>query len=153
MSNLTVKQLTELAKSRLEEAEILFASQKYDAAVYLGGYAIELAIKAKICQVLKWPEFPPSLPGDCKKIFDKLYSKDFVKTHNVADLCDFLFCLSGTTTSEEIKNAGLRNEWAQFSSRNSGWSEENRYKPIDSLTESEARDKIEDIKKLLTFFL
>jgi hypothetical protein len=149
MSNLTVKQLIELAESRLAEAEILFTHQKYDAAVYLGGYAIELAIKAKICQVLKWPEFPPSLPpADCKKIFDKLYTKDFVRTHNVVDLSNFLFCLSGTTT-KEIDNAGLRGEWTKFSTH---WSEQNRYEPIGSLTEPEARNNIEDIKKLLTFF-
>lgn len=153
MTNLTIKQLTELAESRLEEAEILFTHQKYDAAVYLGGYAIELAIKAKICQTLKWPEFPPSSPpADCKKLFDKIYTKDFVKTHNVVDLSNFLFCLSGTTT-QEIDHAGLRNEWTKFSDRNSGWSEENRYRPIGSLSPSDARDWLEDIKKLLTFFL
>jgi len=149
MSNLTVEELTKLAKSRLEEAEILLASQKYDAAVYLGGYAIELAIKAKICQVLRWSELPPSA-GDCKKISDKLYNKDFIKTHNVADLSDFLFCLSGSTTAREIDRADLRIAWSNFSTH---WSEQNRYKPIGSLTELEADGYLKYIRELLTFFL
>ena len=47
-----------LAKSRLQESEILFSKRKYDVAVYLCGYAMELALKARICKTLKWSEFP-----------------------------------------------------------------------------------------------
>ena len=36
----------------------MFSNRKYDAAVYLSGYAIELALKTRICRTLKWPLFP-----------------------------------------------------------------------------------------------
>ncbi|MEK8021038.1 MAG: HEPN domain-containing protein, partial [Candidatus Parabeggiatoa sp.] len=49
-----------IARSRLQESEILFSNRKYDAAVYLSGYAIELALKARICKTLKWSQFPDS---------------------------------------------------------------------------------------------
>jgi HEPN domain-containing protein len=45
----TRRQLQELAYLRLEEAETLYASRLYDGCAYLCGYAVELALKAKIC--------------------------------------------------------------------------------------------------------
>jgi len=54
----TPQELKKLARSRLQESEILFSNRKYDAAVYLCGYAIELALKARICKTLKWSQFP-----------------------------------------------------------------------------------------------
>lgn len=52
--------LKRLAKKRLQEAEVLFAKGKYEGTVYLCGYAIELALKARICKTLKWTTFPDS---------------------------------------------------------------------------------------------
>jgi len=50
----TPQELKKLAKSRLQESEILFSHGKYDASVYLCGYAVELVLKARICKTLKW---------------------------------------------------------------------------------------------------
>ncbi len=36
----------------------MFNGKRYDGAVYLSGYAVELTIKARICKTLKWPGFP-----------------------------------------------------------------------------------------------
>jgi len=51
---ITRTELRNLAKARLKESKILFDSKQYDVATYLSGYAIELALKARICRTLKW---------------------------------------------------------------------------------------------------
>ncbi|MCB0065385.1 MAG: HEPN domain-containing protein [Caldilineaceae bacterium] len=45
-------------KARLEDAEVLLAANRYDGAMYLCGYAVELALKARICRTLKWAGYP-----------------------------------------------------------------------------------------------
>jgi hypothetical protein len=47
----TRQQLQELALLRLQEAEALFGSGLYDGCAYLCGYVIELALKARICDL------------------------------------------------------------------------------------------------------
>jgi HEPN domain-containing protein len=52
-----------MAQARLEDAEALLQSGRYDSAVYLCGYAVELALKARICLNLNWNEYPASKAG------------------------------------------------------------------------------------------
>jgi HEPN domain-containing protein len=68
-------ELKDLAILRLEEARKLFADGYYDGACYLGGYCIELALKAAICTLLNLVDYPPS--GDISKAF---------RTHKLEDL-------------------------------------------------------------------
>lgn len=56
----TRRELKELAATRLREAEILFAARQYSGAAYLCGYAVELALKARICKLLGTEEYPGS---------------------------------------------------------------------------------------------
>ena len=37
---------------------MLLAAGRSDGATYLCGYGVEVALKARICRVLDWPEFP-----------------------------------------------------------------------------------------------
>src|SRR5689334_3330126 len=55
---LTRVELRRIARTRLRDAEVLFDGRRYDGAVYLCGYAIELALKARICTTLRWAGFP-----------------------------------------------------------------------------------------------
>jgi len=41
--------LQKMAQAKLEDAEALLQAKRYDSAVYICGYAIELALKARIC--------------------------------------------------------------------------------------------------------
>ena len=50
---LKTAELRKIAKARLKDAEALLAAHRYDGAIYLCGYAVELALKARICQTLK----------------------------------------------------------------------------------------------------
>lgn len=54
----TGNDLKQLAELRLREAEILFDQGMYDGSAYLSGYAVELALKAVICNKLKIARYP-----------------------------------------------------------------------------------------------
>ena len=51
-------ELRRIAEARLKDAKALLAARRYDGAVYLCGYAVELALKARICRALRWPGYP-----------------------------------------------------------------------------------------------
>jgi hypothetical protein len=55
---LTLRDMREIARSRVAEAAILIRADRYDTAVYLCGYAVEISLKARICRTLGWAEFP-----------------------------------------------------------------------------------------------
>lgn len=50
------------AREYLRAAKLLRTRHSYDAAVYLCGYAVEIALKARICRTLKWTTGFPKLP-------------------------------------------------------------------------------------------
>src|SRR5438552_17828794 len=70
--------LRKIARARLKDAEVLLANRRYDSAVYLCGYAIELVLRARICQTLKWSGFP-----ETAKEFQPFQS---LKTHSLVTL-------------------------------------------------------------------
>lgn len=127
---ITRTELRNLAKARLKESKILFDSKQYDIATYLSGYAVELALKARICRTLRWTEFPPN-----GKEFKGFHA---FKTHDL----DVLLILSGV--GEKIANHYFT-QWAIVSR----WNLENRYKKIGLETEQMALDMIDAVKGLL----
>ena len=56
--SLSRNDLKKLAKLRLKEAEHLYRKGLFDGCLYLCGYAIEFALKARICRALKLREYP-----------------------------------------------------------------------------------------------
>lgn len=46
-----------LADRKYEEAECLFNPGFFDGAYYMGGYVIELLLKAKVCKTLNINDF------------------------------------------------------------------------------------------------
>lgn len=85
---ITTAELDSLIRGKLEDAELLFREGRYDSSYYLSGYAIELALKRRICLTLGWKEGYP------KKKFENLQS---FKTHKL----DILLHFSGI--EEKIK--------------------------------------------------
>jgi HEPN domain-containing protein len=53
-----VGELDNIAKARIQDAKVLLAAGRFDGATYLCGYAVEVGLKARICRVLNWDEFP-----------------------------------------------------------------------------------------------
>lgn len=50
--------LDKIARARLRDAEALYRARRYDGAVYLCCYAVEIALKARICKTLGWDGYP-----------------------------------------------------------------------------------------------
>ena len=92
--------LINIARERLIDAETLLNAQRFDGAVYLCGYSLEIALKHKICQTLNWNGFPSTT-----KEFEKYKS---LKTHDL----DVLLSFTGNETN--LKATYLA-EWSAVS--------------------------------------
>ncbi len=55
---ISVAELDNIARARIEDAQALLTAGQFDGATYLCDYAVELALKARICRTLNWTEFP-----------------------------------------------------------------------------------------------
>ena len=55
---ISATELRGMAEAKLADAVILYQAGSYDNALYLCGYAIELILKARICDTLEWRGFP-----------------------------------------------------------------------------------------------
>ena len=53
-----VAELDRIARARLDDAKALLAADRLDAAIYICGYAVEVSLKARICRILSWSNFP-----------------------------------------------------------------------------------------------
>lgn len=127
---ITKSELRKLANARLKDSKILFEAKRYDGAVYICGYVIELGLKLRICKTLKWDGFPSS-----NSEFNDFRS---FKTHNL----DVLLALSGI--EEKVKTKFLP-EWSAVTS----WDPQARYNPIGTIGKADAELMIESAKKLL----
>ncbi len=124
------KDLRKLAWERLKDARTLLKEKRYDGAVYLGGYVVEIALKARICKTLKWNHFPQT-----RNEFQGLSS---FKTHSL----DILLRLSGAEGN--VKGTFLA-EWSAVAS----WDPEARYSPIGTATKADAELLIESAEAIL----
>jgi hypothetical protein len=122
--------LKNLAKARLDDALALSEAGRYDGAVYLAGYAIELQLKATICATLDWSGFP-----DTNKEFAGFQS---FRTHDF----DVLLRLSGVET--RLKAANFV-DWSVATQ----WSPDLRYRPVGSASQADAHAMIEATRNLL----
>lgn len=122
-----VADLRKIAKGRLVDAEVLFRAGRYDGAIYLCGYAVEIALKARICRTLKWPGYPSNFSG---------YQS--FRTHDLV----ILLHLSGAEAKIKSKYFA---EWSVVAT----WRSEVRYRPIGSATAQDVVDMIESAKKIM----
>jgi hypothetical protein len=161
----TTTELRTLAWARLKDAQILFAAKRYDTATSFCGYAVEMALKARICKMLGWVHFPETNKEFCQLTcfqvekslksprFQKLYhinpndfcdfyqdyfqNPRFLKTHNL----DTLLIFSGV--ADKIQNHFLL-EWSIVEK----WAPENRYK-IGTETQHTAQAMLNAVTTLL----
>lgn len=124
------KDIKAIAKARLKDAQVLLRGNRFEGAIYLCGYAIELALKARICHTLKWGGYPAS-----NSEFSDYRS---FKTHDL----DVLLHLSGI---EDKVKATLLAEWSAIAQ----WSPESRYSLLGKATQSDANLMVTSTKVLL----
>ena len=127
---LAAAEVKRLASARLRDAEALLAAGRYDGAVYMCGYSVELALKARICRTLKWSGFPEK-----DNEFKGLGS---FKVHDLDALLRF-------TGRETTVKTTLLPEWSAVAA----WNPESRYKPIGSATPADARLMLDSAAVLL----
>jgi hypothetical protein len=127
---INTKEIKNIARARLQDAEVLVASRRYEGAIYLCGYAVELGLKARICKTLKWSGFPST-----RKELEGYHS---FKTHNL----DVLLHLTGM--EDRIKTR-LFAEWSAVAE----WDPESRYNPIGNASPTDANLMVSAAKSLL----
>lgn len=120
------------AREYLRAAKLLRTRKSYDAAVYLCGYAVEIALKARICKTLKWTA---GFPQTNSEFQDK---GTLLKTHNLQLLMEY------TAVQGQMSTQFLR-EWAVVRL----WSPEQRYNPPGTKTLTDADDMIAATQTLL----
>jgi len=122
--------LKKRARSKLKDADILLDNKRYDGAIYLCGYVIELILKARTCRTLNWTGFP-----ETNNEFRNFQS---FRTHNL----DVLLSLSGL--EEKIKLHHFF-DWNLVNQ----WNPEMRYADVGIVTATEARAMINAVKNLI----
>lgn len=128
----TRNELRHLALLRRREAQVLFDAALYDGARYLAGYVLELALKARICRILDFEEYPDT--GD----FRRLYA-----THDL----DQLLKLSGLSRKLSLQQDALFDSWSTAAL----WKPERRYDVPGSTKRDDVRDILVAIDKVLTW--
>lgn len=123
------------AREYLRAAKLLRTRRSYDVATYLCGYAIEIALKARICRTLNWTTGFPETSTEFKL-------KSNLKTHDLEALLEF------TGIQDKIK---LRyfSDWAIVNK----WKPEQRYSPPGTKTLVAAGDMIQATQNLLRILL
>jgi HEPN domain-containing protein len=127
---LLIAELDQLAQARLQDSKVLLVAGRYDGATYLCGYAVEIALKARICRTLDWRGFPAS-----RKEFEGYAS---FRTHSL----DVLLRLSGQ--ENRVKQQHFL-DWNVVAV----WDPESRYHIIGSVPDSDAGSMITAADALL----
>lgn len=128
---ITLEELQKLSQDRLKDVKVLYETGHFDWAVYTCGYAVELALKKKICETLRWKGYPSS-----SKEFEQL--KCF-KTHDLGALLH----LSGVEDKVKEGIEGFQ-DWSIIAS----WNPDMRYSCQETHKET-AKSLIEAVKRLL----
>lgn len=124
-----VRNLRAIARTRLKDAEHLLGARRYDAGVYLCGYVVELALKARVCKTLRWRAYPGTQ--------SEFRGYQSFRTHDL----EILLRLCGR--EENVKNT-LAAEWGDVT----WWSPEVRYS-VGAATHDQLARMIESTRRLL----
>ena len=129
---LTNEALREMATRKLGAATLLLDHEYPDEAVYLGGYAIEFQLKARIveCQHLGgWP-------ADARE--GRVHGLGRLMTHDLHSL------LTESDVEAEVKSDHML-AWSNCAR----WGPDSRYRPPGSVPPAEARAFVRDVEELL----
>lgn len=114
-----------LARSRLQDAAVLFAASRFDGAYYLFGLAVECGLKACICLRVRRYDFPD------RELTQQSYQHDLFKLVRAAGLED---ALDVATKADAEFGAN----WLTVA----GWSVESRYWPAGQSESEKLRSAV-----------
>jgi HEPN domain-containing protein len=115
-----IDELRKIAQARFKDANVLLNARRFDGAIYLCGYAIELALKARVCKTLRWHGYP-STSGEFKDYHS-------FRTHDL----DVLLHLTGREQSIKVNYFA---EWSAVAQ----WNPSARYQAVGTATEADAK--------------
>jgi hypothetical protein len=119
--------LQAIAKAKYADAELLFRNRRYSNSYYLFGYAVEIALKARIARAF----LPETLPD--KRFVSDIFQHDLTKLVGLAGLTGEL--------SEKRKGSQLFDgHWATVAS----WSEQSRYDMVDAFLATAMKEAMTD---------
>ncbi len=134
----TEKDIIILAENKLKAAEVLLENGLPDEAFYIGGYSLELILKARICKTLCVPDF---------FLFDSKMKQEAYKPFKVHDY-EQLLVLSGlyqAYSDEKKKDKNFDADWSIVCE----WTENIRYKL--GYNENEVRSFLTSLKNVATW--
>ena len=123
----TRRELQDLTHLKLKEAEALLDAELYDGAVYLGGYVIEFALKARICRLLDLESYP-----------EEQRLRAAFAVHDLEQLLQLSGLQSRLETGPSVKP-----NWDAVRI----WNPEIRYKPRGTFPREQARTFLEAIRR------
>ena len=130
---LTPAQLRAMADARVADAKVLAAGGRYDAAVYLVGYAVEYQLKGRVAATLLsaggWPQTPPEFNR-----FKRL------QAHDLNDLLDL------SDGRPVIVAGGCEPSWQYVTSN---WTVDKRYAVVGTSTAADAARMIVEVEQVL----
>lgn len=126
-----------LADSRIKEAQALSKKGFHDLAFYVAGYAVELQLKAKICEHFDLPDFYSQYAPKTD------LSKTFL-IHNLEKLM-LLSGLHAKFESERATNTAFENDWVIVKQ----WSEKSRYDELGTHSIKDVTDFFQSIKIII----
>lgn len=135
----TPAEIISLAGQRLEEAKILYANNMVDGAFYLAGYAVELTLKAKCCNLFGIPNLYDDEDKSLNSISGIGDLRKLLKTHNLS----LLLVCSGLKNKFDVEKANNKDIAITNSLLFNCWDENARYKPC-------GHKDSKDVGKLLT---
>ena len=148
----TEAEIIHLANQKLTAAECLLSNGFYDEAYYIGGYVIELILKAKICKTLLIPDFFDFDNSKNRKLptvkSKKSYNDNLYKSFKVHDY-EQLLILSGLFNAFLTKIEGdlvFSPNWSVIRV----WDESMRY--VSGASKSEVESFIQSIKNIKSWF-
>jgi hypothetical protein len=127
---IAVDELERIARGRLDDARVLLSAARFDGAVYLCGYAVEIGLKARICRILNWGEFPQTA--------SEFQAYRSFQTHEL----EVLLRLSGQETRIKQNHFALWNIVAV-------WKPESRYNVIGTARQPQAETMVQAADELL----
>ncbi len=129
----TTVDIYQIADTKLDDAQLLFDNGRYENALYLAGYCIELYLKAKICALLDEPNF-----------FADAYSdKEVARAFKIHRL-EHLLILAGLNAKMRIEkgsNSTIFKNWSLMSV----WSEKLRYDTVGTQTKQDVQSVLDAI--------
>lgn len=126
--------IEKMAQQKLKEAECLLNNSFFDAAYYLGGYAVELLLKAKVCKTLGIDDFFS---------FNK-FKKELYRPYKVHDYEELLI-LSGLYSEflDVQKDVVFKTHWSIVGS----WNENARY--LTGKSGKDAQDFLNSLSEIV----